>query len=240
MSGLGGIAWTAKPVLPEQRQELYAQAHSFDTEMSRNRSAIRLGGYIVGAAGMLVGVCGMVAAAALFPLKQTVVQFVPWNTEVGLVGDTVLAKDAPETLFRDQQAHADLLKFVTAAETWVSDASDINFHTVAVMSGRDQQAAFAERMSAKNPASPRILYGNKATVRVEHFRFSLLGRAPGGAQVWQVRFDRTEILGGNLGVARPWVATVTFAWHPAIFGSEADRAINLTGFQCTSYEAGAA
>lgn len=237
---MSGLIWTAKPVLPEQRQALYDQAASFDTEMSRSRHAIRLGGYIVGAAGALIGVCGMVAAASLFPLKQTVVQFVPWNTEVGLAGPTVLAKDAPEMLFRDQQAHADLLKFVTAAETWVSDASDLNFHTVAVMSARDQQAAFAERMSAKNPTSPRILYGNKATVRVERFRFSLLGRAPNSTQVWQVRFDRTEVLGGTLGLPRPWVATVTFAWHPDIFGSEADRAINLTGFQCTSYEAGPA
>ena len=234
------LPWTAQAVLPEQRQALYDQAHSFDTEMSRSRNAIRIGGYIVGAVGAVVGVCGMVAAATLFPIKQTVVEFVPWNTEVGLVGEAVLAKDAPTKLFRDQQADADLLKFVTAAETWVSDVADINNHTVAVMSARDQQAVFAARMSAKNPASPQIIYGNKATVRVEHFRFSRLGRVPDGAQVWQVRFDRTEVLGGAMGPTRPWLATVTFAWHPDILGSEADRAINLTGFQCTAYEAGPA
>ena len=233
MSGL--LSWTAKPVLPEQREALYEQAASFDTELSRNRQAIRLGGYIVGGAGLLVGVCGIVAATFLFPLKQTVVQFVPWNTEVGLAGDAVLAKDAPEKLFGDQQAKADLRKFVTAAETWASDAADINFHTIAVMSSRDQQAVFAERMSAKNPRSPRVLYGNKATVRVERFRYSPIGRAPNGTQVWQVRFDRTEIIGGNLGPTRPYRATVTFAWHPDIIGSEDDRSINLTGFQCTSY-----
>lgn len=233
---MSGIAsWAAKPVLPEQRKALYEQAQSFDTELSRNRDAIRLGGYIVGGAGVLIGVCGIVAAASLFPLKQTVVQFVPWNTEVGLAGDAVLAKDAPEKLFKDQQAKADLLKFVTAAETWVSDAADINFHTVAVMSSRDQQAAFAERMSAKNPKSPRVMYGNKATVRVERFRYSAIGKAPNGTQVWQVRFDRTEVVGGNYGPTRSYRATVTFAWHPDIIGSETDRAINLTGFQCISY-----
>lgn len=232
--------FTAKPVLPEQRQALFQQAESFDTELGRNRSAIRLGGYIVGAAGSLIGVCGMVAAACLFPLKTTVVQFVPWNTEVGMAGNSILAKDAPEKLFGEQQAHADLLKFVSAAETWVSDASDINFHVVAVMSSAEQQAAYADRMSGKNSTSPRVLYANKATVRVEHFRYSILGKAPRGAQVWQVRFDRTVVIGGNLGPAQPWIATVTFAWHPDIVGTEADRAINLTGFQCTSYEAGPA
>lgn len=225
-------------VLPEQRAALYRQAEDFDTEIGRNAKGIRIGGYVIGAAGTVIGLCGMVAAASLFPLKEVRVEFVPFNTETGLAGVSVLARDAPAKLFSEQQAHADLAKLVTAAETWVSDASDLNFHIAAVMSSKDQQAAFMQRMDKRNPSSPAALYANKGTVRVENFKFSLMGKAPSGVQIWQVRYLRTVITGGNAELPRPWNSTVTFAWHPEILGTDQDRAINLTGFQCVAYEAG--
>lgn len=227
-----------QPVAPEQRQALYQQAETFDTELSRNTKGIRIGGYVVGGVGMAMGLCGMVMAASLFPLKQTRVEFIPVNTETGLAGTSVLAKDAPEKLFGEQQAHADLTKFVTAVETWVADASDLNFHQTSIMSSKDQQAAFLVRMDKRSPSSPAVLYSNKATVRVENFKYSMMGKGVNGVQIWQVRYDRTVISGGNAEPKRPWNSTVTFAWHPEVLGTDQDRALNLTGFQCIAYESG--
>ena len=242
MSRWAGPRWQTQPVTAEQRRALFHQSATFDTLAAANTRAIRTSGYYVGAAGAIIGVCGMVCAASLFPLKQTVVQFVPFNADMHLTGASVTAADAPKALFGEQQAHADLFKFVSASETWINDVADLNFHVAAIMSTRAQQAMLAERMAGHNPASPRALYGNKESIRVERFRYRLLAKASAsdfsGNQIWQVRYDRSEVVNGMVGGKRPWISTITFAWHPELMASDTDRAINETGFQCAAYESG--
>ena len=222
----------------EHRQDFYEQGKALDQEIKANRRAIRLGGYVVGAAGTLIGLAGVVAAASLFPLKTIEVKFVPFDLASQQVAASVLAKDAPRTLFGEQQAKADLRKLIAAAETYIPDAYALNFHQVAVMSDPAMQARFADELSPKNPRSPAAKYRNQTSVVVDRFQFWPLGRS-GDAQVWRVTFQRTEIAGGTQLAAKPYEAVVTFAWHPDLAAvSDDDRALNLTGFQCLDYRSG--
>ena len=86
----------------------------------------------------------MGAAALMLPLKTTEVRFVPFDLASQQIAPSVLAKDAPRALFREQQAKADLRKLVAAAETYIPDAFALNFHQVAVMSDPAMQARFAD------------------------------------------------------------------------------------------------
>lgn len=226
-------------VSPEDRKTLYRQALDLDRELARNRRMTRWAGYAVGAAGTLVGVLGMATAAAVFFTRTDHHSFSTVDRETGVVTQTVPAKDAAP-LFTDKTAQHDLRSYVEARETWVNDVSDLLYRKAALMSAPDEQAVFEVKMSPKNPQSPRVLYGAKASVRVERFRYSLMGKSPDGkAQVWQVRFLRTEVVGGQAVTVREWVATVTFSWRPDMpFKDERDRDLNLTGFQATSYNAG--
>lgn len=234
-------AWLADAVTPEQRQALYEQAQSLDTELATNRRAIRWGGYIVGGAGLAVGVACAVALAVTMPLHTVETRVVALNTETGQVVQTVAAKDAAP-LFTDKTAQRDLLSYVEAREMWVNDVSDLLYRRVVLMSAPDEQRAYEAAMAPKNPQSPRTVYGAKASVRIENVRFALIAKAPAGSgQVWQVRFRRSEVVSGQVMPGVEWVATVTFAWHPdQPMQDERSRAVNLTGFQCTSYHSGPA
>src|SRR3954467_2312623 len=65
-------AWAAARELDlDARLDFYEQGKALDQEIRANRRAIRLGGYAVGAAGLLVGIAGMGAAALMLPLKTT-------------------------------------------------------------------------------------------------------------------------------------------------------------------------
>lgn len=228
-----------KHVSPEARAALYQQALDLDRELARNRRTTRWAGYVVGAAGTLVGVLGVGAAAAVFFTRTDHHSIAVLDRETGQVVQTVPARDAAP-LFTDKTAQADLYSYVFARETWVNDVSDLFYRKAALMSAPDEQAAFEAKMSPKNPQSPRVLYGAKASVRVEKFRFSPMAKSPDGkAQVWQVRFLRTEVVGGQAVASREWVATVTFSWRPDMpFRDERDRSQNLTGFQSTAYSSG--
>lgn len=231
--------FTARPIRPDEREQLFAQAKTLDTEMAANGRAIRIGGYVVGAVGLAIGLAGVLSAAAMLPLKTTETRYLPWNTDLGIVGDTVLAADAPKTLFSDQQARFDLRRYVMAVETWIFEARDENFRIATLMSSPTQTAALTANASPKNPTSPQMKYGNKAAVLVDNFQFSLLAGSSTTSQIWQVRYMRTEIVPGSQPVSRPWVSTVTFSWVPdLIMAKGVDRSLNLTGFQCTSYSSG--
>lgn len=231
--------WAAARELDlDARREFYEQGKALDQEIRANRRAIRLGGYAVGAAGLLVGIAGMGAAALMLPLKTTEVRFVPFDLASQQVASSVLAKDAPGTLFREQQAKADLRKLIAAAETHIPDAFALNFHQVAVMSDPAMQARFADELSPKNPRSPAAKYRNQTSVVVDKFQYWPLGKS-GDAQVWRVTFQRTEIAGGTQLATRPYEAVVTFVWRPDLATvSDDDRALNLTGFQCLDYRSG--
>lgn len=220
------------------REDFYEQGKALDQEIRANRRAIRLGGYVVGAAGTVIGLAGMVAAISLLPLKTTEVKFVPFDLTSQQVAPFVLARDAPRTLFGEQQAKADLRKLVAAAESYIPDAYAINFHQVAVMSDPAMQTRFADELSPKNPRSPAAHYRNQTSIVVDRFQFWPLGKS-GEAQVWRVTFQRTEIVGGAQLIAKPYEAIVTFIWRPDLATvSDDDRALNLTGFQCLDYRSG--
>lgn len=228
-------AWLNQ-VTPEERHALYKRARTLDAEMAENHRAIRWGGYVVGGVGAAIGLAGMVAAASLFPLKTVETRVVAVDSQTGTVTQMVAAKDAAP-LFTEKTAQRDLLAYVEAREMWVNDVSDLMARRVLLMSSPDEQRVYEAATSPKNPAAPRNVFGTRASVRIDAVRFAMIAKAPvGTSQVWQVRFKRMEVVNGQLMPGKEWVATVTFSWQPDLpLQDERTRAINLTGFQATSY-----
>lgn len=215
---------------------LFDQVSTLDTEMARNSRTIRAFVYYVAGVGWALAAGFGIACAAMLPLQRTELRFIAVEKTSGMTAEMVLAADAPATLFSEQQAKADLEKFITAVEWWSWDSKDILYHQAAIMSSAQQQAVFAAAMAPKNPKSPQVRYSNKTNVRVENFRSTLLGGSLAGTQIWQVRYLRTEIKDGAVGPAVDWQSVVTFSWRPELpVADERDRPKNLTGFQCTGY-----
>jgi len=233
--------WLAEEITAGERQQLYEGHVRADAEAAGNSRAIRWGGYIVGGIGAFIGLAGIGCATLVFGFKEAKPpQFVLFDAVSHTTAESVPATAAAARLFGQEQAEHDLRSYVEAREMWQADTADLSFHRIAVMSTPDEQAKLAADWSPKNPLSPQVRYGRNTGVRVDNLRFARSGIA-NGVQVWFVRFRRTVITGGVAAPAQERVATVTFAWHPEMaMADEADRAINLSGFQCLTYSVGAA
>lgn len=234
--------WLAEDVSDADRQRLFDLHAAADADAVGNNRAIRWGGYLVGAAGALIGVAGLACATVVFVIKEDrAPAFIAYDPVKHVTLETVSAANAASKLFGNEQAAHDLRFYLEAREMWAFDTADIAFHRVMIMSTQDEQAKFATDWSFKNPRSPRARYGRNTTVRVDNLRFASGATSPNGTRQWFVRYARSEITNGSPAPPQEFLATVSFAWHPELpMADEADRAINQSGFQVITYTSGPA
>ena len=233
MVKLKGAARPAEVLTPDAKAEHLRQAETrFDEMLCYGRSYRRMG-FLVGAAGLLIGIAGIGMAATLFPLKQTVVRYAVVNETTGEVGESIGPADAPR-LFSEGTARQYLRMFVEACDGYLWETRALSSHRCALLLTPDQQARYAEWFSPRNPESPQVAFGRNGSVRPDQFRFTRLGDGRGDTQAWQVRYVRIEMKDGRA-ARRPWMMTVQFQWRPQLAMTDNDRTLNLAGFQALDY-----
>lgn len=220
----------AEGILPKDLERYFVDARSWDQERLRSAKRSQRLAWILAGTGVAVGLAGLGTVAALVPLKRVEVVTVRVNQTTGavdvqtqLVGRQPMRYDEAVTKFF-------LAQYVRNRESWNPASAQESYDTVAILSRPSEQQRWATYFNARNPQSPRALWGDKvfAVARITSISFI-------NNRVANVRYTRT-IQTDTSAQSTDWIATVTFGYTNAPM-EEGDRYRNPLGFQVETYRA---
>lgn len=220
---------------PEAREELFAQTNQLQAErMLMGQSALKAAWAISGV-GVVVGLCGVICAATLFPLKTVDHEYFVVNENTGYIGPSIGAKDAP-TLFNEQTIRFWLRHYVELRENYVYETDDVAFHQVSIMSSPDEQVRYKIMHDA--PAAPARALRDHGYVRVDDFQIFQIGDGKQQTHEYVVKFTRKEMRAGQPVPLKgdPYTATIHFQFHPEFPMATRDRQLNSAGLQVLAYQ----
>ncbi len=206
-----------------------ARGWDFDRAQAERRSA-RRAWWVAGIASALATVA-VGAVAALTPLKTVQPFVIRVDNTTGVV-DVVPALAGAAT---ESQAVTRYLlsQYVITRERYVAALAETDYETVGAMQGASLNQAWAALWNRQNPESPLNVHADGSQARVQVTSVSFLMPGSGREDLAQVRFLR---IAGHPGTdqARPYVATVQYAWgEPA--KDDRLRAANPLGFRVLEY-----
>ena len=226
----------ARALTPEEANLAYQDTLSYNAMMDRhNRNTIKWA-WCIGGAGVGVGLCGMVAAASLFPLKKIEVQYFLVERSTGWIGEAASPKDAPK-LFGDLEQEAALQRYVELREGYVYETDQVSFNLAAAMSAPDEQRRY--KALHDHERAPSRAMRDKGSVQVYNFRFSKLGDGKADTKAYVVRFKRREVTQGSPlpRVDEDVEATIHYQMLPDRPMTLPARRQNPTGLYVISYNA---
>jgi len=186
--------------------------------------------YFVAAAGVLVGLAGIVAGASLFPLKSIETFVIVVDKETGQM-DRVAAVQALSLSESDAIIQANLVAYVDDRETYDLTDGEQRINSVLERSDGDAARTLRDLWTSSNEDYPIAVYGRDAVIEVVIKSVNQIG--PGVAQV---RFTRTlRRARDTRSVTRSYVATVGYAFEPETRQRLQDVWANPLGFVVTSY-----
>jgi type IV secretion system protein VirB8 len=228
-------SWQASAMPAAEREAHFAAVRSYEANLSRIGRAYRRSGTLFGMMGLVVGLSGMIAAASLFPLKQTTIRFIEVDRSTGYVGEPVSVIDAPRLFGETVMQHA-MRDLVEACEGYNFATMDLTFHRCAIMLAPQVQVQYLDRVGPKNPLAPRVADGKAGWVRVEPvMSFQAMQASQGGTFGYVVRWLRSESPSGSTAKTSHWSTTIYFQFHPEYLTNPQDRSMNPTGFTAVSY-----
>lgn len=228
--------WTAEALTDDSREAFYKAALDRYESSAKDADAIRRSGLIYGAVGMAIGLIGM--SAGLIVYVKTPVPPPPGyifvDRSTGVIEPAVTAKDAP-AYFPDTVRLRALRDFVVACEGYVPQTwTKVDFHSCMIMATPDEQKRRDADIGRLGQHYPPTVFGPGGWAMPTAFpAFTKLGET-GHTFHYQVRYERTEVVGGR--ETRPhYTADIVFGFHPEMAISPSDRLINPSGMQVISF-----
>lgn len=206
----------------------FKNVESFQAD--RVRSAKRLGrlGLGVGAAGALVGLAGVAAAAFMSPLKTVVPLVFRVDSGTGIIervydldGGPMAASDAVKRYFA--------WNYTRLREEYHPAEARSQFAQIVEMSATDVQLGYQQEIAPSNPYSAAATLGQNGERNLRWVSTSLLS-----PNLAQVRFDEMPSKEGAPQPVTHMVATIGFSFSAGRV-SASDINVNPLGFVVTSY-----
>jgi type IV secretion system protein VirB8 len=175
------------------------------------------------------------------PLKEKVPYLVMADPYTGTATVARLVGDFQDPTITTQEAinKSNVAQFVMARESYDTGLiGQQNWRQTLTMAGPRVAPAFRALHAATNPHRPYNQYGNSRAVRIRILSISLVpgaaGQPPRGATV---RFQRSlyNKQTGSSQVMDGKIATLEFAYDPALRLDERDRLLNPLGFRVSEY-----
>ncbi|KQW67027.1 conjugal transfer protein TraJ [Phenylobacterium sp. Root77] len=207
----------------------FAEARRWDEDRLANARRSAVIAWTAAGASSLLALCGVLALAALTPLKRVEPYVVRVDSATGAVEVMTALKDVEARSYDEAVTKSFLASYVRAREGWLPAAAEADFRQVSLMSSAAEQQRWASVYRAGQPLSPQTQFGPAAEALVEVRAISFI--APGVANI---RFHRKVRRGGAPEAASDWIATLAFSYAKAPM-READRLANPLGFQVSSY-----
>jgi type IV secretion system protein VirB8 len=226
------LQWTARPLTENERKAHYAEVRSLAAEEQRYRRDRWLAGWIVGGAGVLIGLLGIGAGVSRLLTWQPPQQhYVILDEESGKVLATAGPTDAPK-YFNAAMIEGALANYVELRESYDYYADSLNFHQVAIMSTPDEQARYAAWHNPPAATAPGVVYGQNGWVRVSDIHPTKIGTGSGGTLEYDVSFERTD---SRSPLPQLHTVQIIFEFHPELPMSPQDRLHNELGLQVMNY-----
>ena len=188
--------------------------------------------WTVAIAASVIAVLGVVAVAALTPLKESVPYVVRVDSATGVPDIVTTIKDK-EVTGDDVMDKYWLAQYVRARETFDWYTLQRDYTTVGLLSSPNVGAAYAQLFEGKDALDKT--YGKTMRATIE-----IVSVVPTGRGTGTVRFIKTEKRTDQEsapGTVTKWVATIAYEYRSAAQTKETARLINPFGFQVLSYRA---
>lgn len=223
------MAIKGKGASPKEAQNAYFdQTKSWETNRVLQMQRSTRNAWIIGAAGAILGLAGVIAVAGLTPLKATELRVIRVDNSTGIVDVVNALKDGKENY--DEAVNKYFIQwYVRYREGYSKDLTEEYYYNTGLMSGGIEQQRYFESFNPKNPRSPITVYGAYAKVKVKVKSTSFIS-----PNVALVRYTKEIERGTDRPSVTHWAATITFKYTSAPM-SERDRGVNPLGLQVTEY-----
>lgn len=215
-----------------------------DREIVAISKSVRRFVVFVGFGGAIAGICGLVFAASLFPLKTKEIQYLLVHDTSGEITKAVSVKDAP-LVFPEVARIAALRGYIEWREGYLPESRDIGQVRTRLMSSGDERARYFKDYAEKLPdgqinrASPLIRYGNAGGARASEFMFGLpqvITTSNPPTYIYVVRFTKAETIAGVAEPPRRWIATIQCQFRPDLMDTQDKLTTNPAGLQVLAYK----
>lgn len=168
-----------------------------------------------------------IAVSVMLPLKEPVPYVITVDKQSGYLE---VSKKLDETPLAKQEAitNYNLVRYVTARESYLNPIVAENYEQVQAMSGGDAAKEHKAVWDGDNPNNPSVIFGFDGEVEIDILSVSELND-----KTSSVRFDRHVKFGGRTKTSRH-TAIIVHKYVNTRISNEA-RLINPLGFKVTSY-----
>ncbi|MFN2098386.1 virB8 family protein [Pantoea agglomerans] len=204
-----------------------------ESEIKRDKREKKIG-YLVGGAGLVIGVLALIALVMILPLKETVVKLYTVNEHTG--GGQFITSVSETSLTAEEAVERGWTKrYITLREGYNYFSLQHDYDTVQLFNTPDVNNEYLTWYSG--PEAPDVIYKKAsyiATVEIINIQIS---DATKPDKLANVRFKKTirRVL-DNSTVTEYWDARFTFHFEPERKMSGAERLENDLGFTVTSYQ----
>jgi type IV secretory pathway component VirB8 len=203
-----------------------------DQVITLNR-AFRTAGWIVGAAGMAVGLVGLGVAAMVIARDAPAVPAFNTISPEGRI-ERALSVDEVPTRFTEVTSRQYLQMAVEYCEGYHFQTRETDAPRCGLFLAPAQRARFAEYYEGAD-GPPRRL-GQRGSVEVVRPSYTPTGKGAQNTEAWTVRFLKRETARDGALLCMPWQLTIQFQWRPELRMTPTDRNTNAAGFQAFVWE----
>lgn len=217
-----------------REQKLIAESKCFEQHMMDRDKRVTKSAFIVGGAGLLVGILSLVAVVVILPLKQTDIELYTVNNHTGRIEHVTRTSETSLTAERAYQK-AMAANYVKLRERYVYPALQDDYDTVQIYNNPEVNNDYLAWF-AGNEAPDRVYQNAAHTVQVEILSNVITeGTAPD--KVATLRYKKViRRLADNSTRTEYWDARLTFHSDSEKAMSDAEREINPFGFTVTSWQ----
>ena len=232
--------WISGEPSDESRKLIYEAALAKQAEIEKCAKAVRFHGLIFGSGGLFVAAIAIASAASVYHKTPvpTPMGYALIDATSGAIVRPVPTQDAP-SLFTESVRHRAMRDFIVACESYVPQTwATLDWHNCMIHATPDEQKRRDADIGQFGPRYPRTVFGPAGwampTAFLAFVKLGESGTVSNKTYQYQVRYERTEVVNGK--ESRPhYTALVTFAFHPELKESDADRLLNESGFQAVSF-----
>lgn len=215
-------------------KELIASSRNFEQSNIDHQRRTSKAGFIVGGAGLVIGILAVIAIVIMLPLKQTIIELYAIDTPSGRI-DHVTRTSKTSLTAVEAVEKAKVAHYIKMREGYNYFSLQHDYDTVQLYGTADVNNQYLAWYAGKN--APDVVYQNAAYVATVEIISSQISDATAPDRLATVRFKKTiRRISDNLTTTEFWDVRMTFHFNMDKEMKDTEREENEFGFTVTSYQ----